>query len=80
MVEVQINKFEKIRDEFPLVKKYVYLDTATTGVFSTRSRNAMVDFIEKRYSEGMDIDDFQKNWEYADKFRDTVAEVINSND
>lgn len=76
---MDIEKFEKVRaEQFSLTKKCAYLDTATSGVFSTRSRKAMVDFIENRYSEGMDIDDFSGNWRYADRLRDTVAKVINS--
>lgn len=72
-------KFERIRKEqFPLVEKCAYLDTATTGVISTRSRNAMVYFIENRYLEGMDIADFSQNWIYADRLRNTVAKVINA--
>ncbi|MDO5688742.1 MAG: aminotransferase class V-fold PLP-dependent enzyme, partial [Tissierellia bacterium] len=50
----------------------------TTGVFSTRSRQAMVDFIENRYENGMDILDFEGNWRYADRVRALAAEVINS--
>ena len=73
------SKFEKIRlEQYPLVQKYTYLDTSTTGVFSTRSRDAMVDFIDDRYSEGMDMYDFVDNWKHADALRETAAKVINS--
>ena len=73
------SKFEKIRlKQYPLVQKYTYLDTSTTGVFSTRSRDAMVDFIENRYSEGMDMYDFVDNWKHADALRETAAKVINA--
>lgn len=72
-------KFEKIRlEQYPLMQKYTYLDTSTTGVFSTRSRDAMVDFIENRYSEGMDMYDFVNNWKHADALRETAAKVINA--
>ena len=73
------SKFEKIRlEQYPLVQKYTYLDTSTTGVFSTRSRDAMVDFIDDRYSEGMDMYDFVDNWKHADALRETAAKVINA--
>ena len=73
------SKFEKIRlEQYPLVQKYTYLDTSTTGVFSTRSRDAMVDFIDDRYSEGMDMYDFVNNWKHADALRETAARVINA--
>lgn len=73
------SKFEKIRlEQYPLVQKYTYLDTSTTGVFSTRSRDAMVDFIDDRYAEGMDMYDFVDNWKHADALRETAAKVINA--
>jgi len=73
------SKFEKIRlEQYPLVQKYTYLDTSTTGVFSTISRDAMVDFIDDRYSEGMDMYDFVNNWKHADALRETAAKVINA--
>ncbi len=72
-------KFEKIRlEQYPLVQKYAYLDTATTGVFSKRARDAMAGFIDDRYNEGMDMIDFIENWEFADNLRSVVADVINS--
>ncbi len=74
-------KFNKIREEqFPITSKYAYLDTATTGAFSLRGRNAMVEFIENRYLEGMDIPDFNQNWIYADNLRKKFAEVINADE
>ncbi|MDY0257223.1 aminotransferase class V-fold PLP-dependent enzyme [Gudongella oleilytica] len=73
------SKFEKIRlEQYPLVQKYTYLDTSTTGVFATRSRDAMVDFIDDRYSEGMDMYDFVDSWKHADALRETAAKVINA--
>ncbi|MDX9916732.1 MAG: aminotransferase class V-fold PLP-dependent enzyme [Gudongella sp.] len=72
-------KFETIRlEQYPLVQKYAYLDTATTGVFSKRARDAMAGFIDDRYNEGMDMVDFIENWEFADDLRRVVADVINS--
>lgn len=38
----------------------------------------MVDFIENRYLEGMDIEAFNKNLIFADTFRNTVAKMINA--
>lgn len=76
---MKIEKFVKIRqEEFPLTEKCAYLDTATTGMLSTKSKNAMVNFIENRYEEGMDIDAFTENWRHADRLRSTVARVLNS--
>lgn len=38
----------------------------------------MVDFIENRYLEGMDIEAFNKNLIFPDTFRNTVAKMINA--
>lgn len=76
---MNIEKFNKIRaEQFPLAETCAYLDTATTGLFSTRSKNAMIDFIENRHKNGMDIEDFLGHWKHADRLRGTVAEVINA--
>jgi Selenocysteine lyase len=76
---MDMSKFQKIRmDQFPLAEKCVYLDTATTGLFSRRGRDAMVGFIDARFENGMDIYMFNKTWEYADALRKTAAEVINA--
>jgi selenocysteine lyase/cysteine desulfurase len=73
------SKFEKIRlEQYPLLQKYTYLDTSTTGAFSTRSRDAMVDFIDNRYSEGMDMYDFVDSWKHADALREAAAKVLNA--
>ena len=73
------SKFQKIRlEQYPLVQKYTYLDTSTTGVFSARSRDAMVDFIDNRYSEGMDMYDFVDSWKHADALREKAAKSINA--
>jgi len=72
------SKFAKIRREFPVTEKYAYLDTATTGLFSKKSRQAMVDFIDNRFNEGTDIPEFLALWRHADDLRKLVAEMINA--
>ena len=75
--ESEMDKFERIRKEqFPAADKFVFMDTSTTGLFSTRARDAMVDHIEKRYENGMDMDDYMEGWEMAEEMRGTVAEMI----
>lgn len=72
-------KFTKIREEqYPLTAKCAYFDTATTGLYSTRTRDVMINFIETRYQEGMDIEEFLNTWKYAESLRNTVAKVINA--
>ena len=72
------NKFSMIRREFPVTEKYAYLDTATTGLFSKKSHQAMVDFIDHRFNEGVDIPEFLALWRHADDLRKLVAEMINA--
>lgn len=76
---MNVEKFARVREEqFPIARRYVYLDTATTGIFSTRSKDAMVGFIENRYAEGMDIDDFLRTWRDVEHARKLAAEVIDA--
>ena len=71
-------KFTEARGKYPVLEKYAYLDTATTGLISEESFNSMSGFLEKRYREGMDIPDYQANWKFADDARALVAEAINA--
>ncbi len=71
-------KFTEIRNKYPVLEKYTYLDTATTGLISEDSFNSMSAFLENRYREGMDIPDYQSNWKFADDARQLAAEAINA--
>lgn len=73
------DKFEQLRKEqYPLTEKYAYLDTASTGMLSTRTRNALVDYIDYRYENGLTLGEFGQNWKHADEMRSTIAKVINA--
>ncbi len=71
-------KFAEARGKYPVLQKYAYLDTATTGLISEESFHSMSGFLESRYREGMDIPDYQANWKFADDARVLVAEAINA--
>ena len=74
-----MDKFERIRKEqFPAAEKFTFLDTSTTGLFSTNARDAMIDHIESRYENGMDMDDYFAGWALAEEMRVSVAEMINA--
>ena len=73
------SKFEKLRrEQYPLTARYAYLDTASTGMLATRTRNALVDYIEYRYENGLTLSEFGENWKHADEMRKTIAQVINA--
>ena len=73
------SKFEKLRrEQYPLTSRYAYLDTASTGMLATRTRNALVDYIEYRYENGLTLSEFGENWKHADEMRKTIAQVINA--
>ena len=70
-------RFTEVRSKYPVLQKYAYLDTATTGLISEESFKSMSGFLENRYLEGMDIPDYQANWKFADDARTLVAGAIN---
>ena len=48
--------FERLRSDFPLLSRYTYLDTASSGVMSKQVHRAIVEFIDKWLYEGEDWD------------------------
>jgi selenocysteine lyase/cysteine desulfurase len=46
--------FEKLRSDFPLLSRYTYLDTASSGAMSKQVHRAIVEFIDKWLYEGED--------------------------
>ncbi|MEM3398632.1 MAG: aminotransferase class V-fold PLP-dependent enzyme [Nitrososphaerota archaeon] len=48
--------FEKIRSDFPLLSRFTYLDTASSGAISRQVHKSIVDFIDKWLYEGEDWD------------------------
>lgn len=72
-----MDKFEKIRKEqFPLTERYAFLDTSTTGMISKNAREALIDHIDYRYNNGMDMQDYLDMWAMADEVRALAAEMI----
>ena len=73
------DKFEKLRrEQYPLTARYAYLDTASTGMIATRTKNALTEYIEYRYENGLTLAEFGENWKHADEMRKTIAQVINA--
>ncbi len=72
-----MDKFEKVRKEqFPITGKYAYLDGGTSGLFSKRTRDAMVGYLDDRYEDAMDMESYSAVWDFADGLRGTIAKVI----
>ncbi len=74
-----MDKFEKVRQEqFPITAKYAYLDTSSSGLISKNSRDAMVNYINDRYENALDIAGVNAAWNHADAMRKPVAEMFNA--
>ena len=72
-----MDRFETIRNEqFPVASKCAYLDTSTTGLISKNARDALIDHIEYRYDNGMDMQDYFDAWAMAEEMRGVVAGMI----
>jgi selenocysteine lyase/cysteine desulfurase len=48
--------FERLRSDFPLLSRYTYLDTASSGAMSEQVHRATVEFIDRWLYEGEDWD------------------------
>ena len=73
-----MEKFEKIRKEYPGLEHQAYLDTSTTGLISKKSYEAMRKQLDRRHFNGVTITEYWEDWAYADKVREPVAEMINA--
>jgi len=70
------SKFEFERNNYPVLERYAYLNTPTTGAIPTYAANAINSFIQKRSENGVDIKFYHEEWEFADVVRDEIAEMI----
>ena len=70
------NKFNRERWHYPVLDRYTYLDTATTGLIPQYACDAMNTYLQNRTDLAMDIDDYHWQWEYADDVRDEIAAMI----
>lgn len=70
------NKFNRERWHYPVLDRYTYLDTATTGLIPQYACDAMTAYLQNRTNLAMDIDDYHWQWEYADDVRNEIAAMI----
>jgi len=73
-----MEKFEKIRKQYPGLEHQAYLDTSTTGLISKKSYEAMKKELDRRHFDGVTLSEYWENWTYADKIRASLAEMINA--
>ena len=59
------NKFNRERWHYPVLDRYTYLDTATTGLIPQYACDAMNTYLQNRTDLAMDIDDYHWQWEKA---------------
>lgn len=71
-----MDPLKKVREKYPAATSQVYLDTATTGLFSREARDAMVSHIDRRHETGVAIKGYWDLWQEADDFRRNLAEMI----
>lgn len=72
------DKFLEIRDQYPVLEKYVYLDTATSGLLPRRSYERFGEALKYRFENGMDIDEYFEHWDQVDRTRRTIARMLNA--
>lgn len=70
------NKFNLERRHYPVLERYAYLDTSTTGAIPQYACDAICTYLQERTDLGMDIDYYHEQWEFADIVRDEIAEMI----
>lgn len=70
------SKFQLERHHYPVLERYAYLDTSTTGAIPQYVCNAICTYLQKRTDFGMDIDYYHEQWEFADRVREEIAQMI----
>ena len=66
-------KFNLERRHYPVLERFAYLDTSTTGAIPQYACNAICTYLQERTILGMDIDYYHEQWEYADQIRREIA-------
>jgi selenocysteine lyase/cysteine desulfurase len=75
-----MDKFNRIRSQYPGLNGQAYLDTATTGLVSKDSYLAMREQLDKRHEVGLNIKEYYGLWDQADKSRSKLALFLGAED
>lgn len=70
------DKFRRERYNYPVLERYTYLDNATTGLIPQYACDAMTSYLRQRATDGMDIDWYHDQWDFADDVRALIARMI----
>ena len=73
---MNLDVFEKERLQFDALKKWTYLDHATFGLIPKYELQVMQDYLMKRNTEGINVDQFWGMWNHADEFRPILGKMI----
>jgi selenocysteine lyase/cysteine desulfurase len=75
-----MNRFDEIRKNYPGLQNQVYLDTATTGLLSKATYDAMRKQLDARYYQGVSIKEYYDSWALADSLREKVAKLLGADE
>jgi len=76
---MQLTKFKRERERFPLLKKYAYFETYATGAIPDYVYQAVARYQDARYKEGGDSSwDGKSTFEMIEDTRAIVARMINA--
>lgn len=67
------DKFGRERRNYPVLEHYAYLDNATTGAIPQYACDAICTYLQQRTRDGMDIDFYHDQWDFADTVRGQIA-------
>lgn len=68
----------RIRENFPVLEQWAYLDTATTGPFHKRVHAAATRGYDQRLEEGLSIPGYKEWARFIDDTRGEIASVFNA--
>lgn len=69
-------KFQLERRHYPVLERYAYLDSSTTGIIPQYACDAMCAYLRERSELGMDIQTYHEQWEFADLVRCEIAQML----
>lgn len=69
-------KFDRERQNFPALERWVYLDHASGGLFPRYSTDAMKQYLEGMCENSMTFKEFTETWDFADEMRPEVAKMF----
>ena len=72
-----MDKFTNERKNYPPLTKAAYFDHGTSGLIPEYACSLMCDYLRNRTENGMGINGFWDNWDYADNLRSDIGKMLN---